>query len=286
MLNKKFNAKILLLGEHLINLGSDALSMPYSKFKGQLSITTKSDPRLELYIKFLEEQQFDFLDSDKLSTHKPLEFISNIPEGYGCGSSGAIVAACYDYFKSSQTKNTTELKKYFSKMEAFYHGKSSGTDPLISYLNSAIRFNSNGEILLLDGFLPELTDYKLVLIDSAKSRDGKEYINWFMEKSKQADFKHKLETELIPHTQNCIDSLVSGSRHSFLTSYQSISQFQLNHFDQMIPDNIRHLWQSGLESEKLYMKICGAGGGGFFIGLLKDGIEPAALPEFKYYSLF
>ena len=44
----------------------------------------------------------------------------------------------------------------------------------------------------------------------------------------------------------------------------------------MIPFELRELWMQGLESKDFYLKICGAGGGGFMLGVTEDweGIQP------------
>ncbi len=81
-------------------------------------------------------------------------FDSSIPQGYGVGSSGALVAAIYDKYandKITVLENLTRekllsLKVIFGKMESFFHGKSSGLDPLNSYLSLPILINSKDNI--------------------------------------------------------------------------------------------------------------------------------------------
>jgi mevalonate kinase len=54
-----------------------------------------------------------------------------VPQGYGVGSSGALVAAIYDRYaqdKITVLENLTrekllQLKNIFSQMESFFHGK-------------------------------------------------------------------------------------------------------------------------------------------------------------------
>src|SRR5690606_35587126 len=92
---------------------------------------------------------FDFksLESD---VAKGMYFDSSIPQGYGVGSSGALVAAVYDKYaldKITVLENLTkekllQLKVIFSEMESFFHGKSSGLDPLKNYLSIPILINS------------------------------------------------------------------------------------------------------------------------------------------------
>lgn len=282
---KTYHAKILLFGEHLINLGSDALSIPYPKFNGKLNTTKNQASRLQPFLDFLRSSSFDFLDNEKLSHQQVLEFSSNIPEGYGCGSSGAIVAACYDHFKSNDIDDPKILKDRFSRMEAFFHGKSSGTDPLISYFNHAIKFSADSSIELIPDLQIAFNDHSLILVDSGQPREGKEYINWFMERSTDENFKTILTNELLPATQNCIAAFLNSEESDFKNSFAKISNIQLKYMAKMIPDHMQTLWIKGLESDKLHLKICGAGGGGFFIGLIRKDAKIAALEEYKIYSL-
>lgn len=282
---KTFNAKILLFGEHLINLGSDALSIPYDKFNGALTKGTSSDSRLLSFLDYLRSSQFDFLDTSKLLLREELAFSSNIPEGYGCGSSGAIVAACYDHFRSDQIIDSAILKERFSKMESFYHGKSSGTDPLISYLDSAIKFSGNTGIHLIPNFGISLQDHSLILIDSGRAREGKKQIEWFMAKAEDEQFRAVLTKKLIPATQTCIASVLNTDEAALQNSFSAISNFQLEYMDHMIPDSIKTLWIAGSRSENLHLKICGAGGGGFFIGLMKKNTQLKELDRYKTYPI-
>jgi mevalonate kinase len=76
-------------------------------------------------------------------------FDSSIPQGYGVGSSGALVAAIYDRYaqdKITVLENLTrekllQLKIYSLKWKLFSR-KSSGLDPLNSYLSIPILINS------------------------------------------------------------------------------------------------------------------------------------------------
>ena len=93
------------------------------------------------------------MDLSKLrqDTENGMYFDSSIPQGYGVGSSGALVAAIYDKYaidKITVLENLTKekllkLKAIFGEMESFFHGKSSGLDPLNSYLSLPILINKN-----------------------------------------------------------------------------------------------------------------------------------------------
>ena len=106
-----FNSKILLFGEYSLMFGSMALSMPTDKYSGRLSFAGSRELKGEIgesnsallafakALKKLKEQNtlgFN-INTDKLfkDISKGLFFESNIPQGYGLGSSGALVAAIY-----------------------------------------------------------------------------------------------------------------------------------------------------------------------------------------------
>ena len=75
--------------------------------------------------------------------NRGLYFESSIPQGYGAGSSGALIAAFYEHFSISPITNPSdthlkELKKELGVLESYFHGNSSGTDPLVSYLKHSL----------------------------------------------------------------------------------------------------------------------------------------------------
>ena len=158
-----FYAKILLFGEYGIIKDSKGLSIPYNFYRGALKISEDSstqDSHLKLvafceYLKKLPESIVSF-DWPRLDTDldKKMYFDSSIPQGYGVGSSGALVASVYDQYalnKITVLENLTKeklqhLKTVFAAMESFFHGKSSGLDPLNSYLSLPILINSNDHV--------------------------------------------------------------------------------------------------------------------------------------------
>lgn len=160
-----FYSKILLFGEYGIIKDSKGLSIPYSFYNGALKMddnvsedAIQSNQNLRLFAKHLQtlEERLVSFDYQSLITHlnEGMYFDSSIPQGYGVGSSGALVAAIYDKYaheKITILENLTrekllKLKMIFSKMESFFHGKSSGLDPLNSYLSLPILINSNNHI--------------------------------------------------------------------------------------------------------------------------------------------
>ena len=61
-----------------------------------------------------------------------------------------------------------------------------------------------------------------------------------------------------------------------------IGGFQLRFLERLIPEQFRPVWQQGLEGDLFKLKVCGAGGGGFLLGITKDfEATKAALPDQK-----
>ena len=163
-----FYSKILLFGEYGIIKDSKGLSIPYNFYNGALKIdkhhtmhTLRSNQTLKRFAVYLEKIQKEnpslvTFDIEKLNidVEAGLYFDSSIPQGYGVGSSGALVAAIYDKYafdKITILENLTReklltLKGIFGEMESFFHGKSSGLDPLNSYLSLPILINSKDNI--------------------------------------------------------------------------------------------------------------------------------------------
>ncbi|MBK9733664.1 MAG: hypothetical protein IPO92_01335 [Saprospiraceae bacterium] len=99
-ISKRYYAKLLLFGEYTVTLGSGALSIPYTKYSGSWSYSKKTIPSrdglLKLYNYLASQHHLSNeiqLEEFKNNIQKGLYFDSDIPLGYGLGSSGALVAA-------------------------------------------------------------------------------------------------------------------------------------------------------------------------------------------------
>jgi len=58
-------------------------------------------------------------------------------------------------------------------------------------------------------------------------------------------------------------------------------------FSEMIPDDFQQIWRESTESDFFKLKICGAGGGGFILGMTKDwGKTEEVLSGFSYSLIF
>lgn len=278
-----FNSKILLFGEYSLMKGSMALSIPNHKLSGQLLFEELNNNNsskhysvvyLLEYLDFLVKNNFENLidiPSFKSDLKNGLYFDCNIPISYGLGSSGAIVASIYDAYAIKQSTKLDELKINFSKMESYYHGKSSGLDPLVSYLNKAILISDKGELKTVN--LPKEnknSNLVIFLLDTKTVGETQPLVNWFLKEYENSSYKNKIQNELVPLNNKSITNFLSGSYISLLSDVKSISEFTFHNFKPMIPSSIEKIWNIGLETDSYYLKLCGSGGGGMMLGFTDD----------------
>lgn len=285
-----FYSKILLFGEYGIIKDSKGLSIPYNFYNGALKKdknpskeAIKSNENLKKFITHLESigtnlVSFD-IDTLKSNVASGMYFDSSIPQGYGVGSSGALVAAIYDKYaqdKITVLENLTrekllKLKEIFSEMEAFFHGKSSGLDPLNSYLSIPILINSKDHIEAT-GIPSQKQEGKgaVFLLDSGIIGETAPMVRIFMENMKQEGFRKMLKNQFIKHTDACVEDFLKGDIKSLFSNTKQLSKVVLNHFKPMIPKQFHELWKKGIETNEYYLKLCGSGGGGYILGFTED----------------
>ncbi len=286
-----FYSKILLFGEYGIIKDSKGLSIPYNFFKGALKTdgaeteaAKQSNEALQKFATYMEGIQsknlvtFD-IESLRADISRGMYFDSSIPQGYGIGSSGALVAAIYDkyaYNKITVLENLTRekllrLKAIFGKMESFFHGKSSGLDPLNSYLSLPILINSKDNIESTS--LPSQNKEgkgAVFLLDSGMTGETAPMVQIFMEKMKQEGFRNVIKEKFIKHTDACVDHFLNGDIKGLFGHVKQLSHVVLDHFKPMIPAQFHQLWQKGIETNDYYLKLCGSGGGGYILGFTED----------------
>ena len=216
---KSFNAKVLLFGEYSILNGSYALAIPNSSFSGSWtyqSSESKETARLKEWGEFLMTSK----NHASLNAHfnheqffrdltNGLYFKSNIPIGYGLGSSGAISAAMYQKYFSAKNNDHKSLRADLSIIERFFHGKSSGLDPLVSYLNQPIAIQKDGKVEALQIDLENITDH-FFLIDTLKKRNTADLVNTYKAQLEEQTFSSLLSNQYIPIVNSAIKTLIEG----------------------------------------------------------------------------
>ena len=289
MANPLFYAKILLFGEYGIIEDSQGLTLPYSFYKGTLKFSDnqsdfekKSNESLQKYSDYLANLELskDFkidVEAFKKDIEKGLFFDSNIPQGYGVGSSGALVAAIYEkysfkkYNPSTISKTQlTDLKKVFGELESYFHGKSSGIDPLICYMNLPILIENRESVDKVSIPKEEAGKGAIFLIDSGSIGETGPMVQIFFEKLKNEGFRKTLKEEFIKYNNACIDTFLNKEMTPFFKNLKNLSKWAYVHFKPMIPNNLYNAWKKGLDTNAYYLKLCGSGGGGYILGFAPD----------------
>ena len=297
-----FYAKILLFGEYGIIKDSKGLAIPFNAYRGalksdlELSGEAKESNanlvKLYNYLSDLNTELVTFnLTAFKTDIDNGMYFDSSIPQGYGVGSSGALVASVYDKYaadKITVLENLTrdkllKLKQIFSLMESFFHGKSSGLDPLNSYLSLPILINSKEHIE--PAGIPSQKQGKgaVFLLDSEQAGETEPMVKIFMNKMKNEGFRKMLSEEFATYTDACIEDFLHGNVKSLFGNVKSLSKIVLKNFKPMIPNAFHKIWEKGIQTNDYYLKLCGSGGGGYILGFTED--YEKAQKSLKNYKL-
>ena len=282
---KRYNGKLILFGEYSMIFGSEALLTPYYSAFGEWSSVInrpsargfESNASIRKFYDYLcNNDGFRILDLRRfgMELDAGLFFDSNIPLGYGVGSSGSLVAAIYDRYKLIEINDIPKLKDFLAKMESFFHGSSSGMDPLQCYLGKPFilrqRTTDNGQQLTIleDDFMSE--DIHIFLIDTKIKSPTAPLVTRFKELREDETYLNKFDKEYIPTVSNCIKSLIEKKDHEFYNYLSQLSKLQIELLSHTIPEETREYFLTDINKEGFQVKLCGAGGGGFLLGFSND----------------
>jgi mevalonate kinase len=276
-----------------------ALSIPFAKFNagfafpGPNGYTDPDGPRSNVLLRqfsrwLLNSSSFvNRLDLDGFKTDLKMGLFleSTIPQGCGVGSSGALCAAIFRRYAmesrlsgSSGQENLQELKALFSEMEAYFHGTSSGLDPLTCYLDSPVLVDTEGNIKIAAMPYRETSHgIDAFILSTGQPRIAAALVGSFIEKSRQIRFMDRITGIMMPLVNTCIESMLKPDHTAFMTSLAGLSRYQFCYMEPMIPESLHDLWERGLESGDYCLKLCGAGGGGFFLGFTSNMEKTAGI---------
>lgn len=297
-----FYSKILLFGEYGIIQDAMGLSIPYNFYKGKFHFSedkySDSNEHLRTYFTYLSyldtlgiaETRLD-LEAFKKDIQAGICFDSTIPQGFGVGSSGALVAAIYDKYALQKIDperinkvQLSELKAIFGQMESHFHGKSSGLDPLICYLNLPVVIKSKEDLATV-GLPQGKADSKgaIFLLNTNIPGETQPMVQIFMERMKEQGFRKMMKTELKKYNDECIKTFLKGDFNPLFGNLKKLSALLLQNFSPMIPEGFKDVWKQGIESGDYYLKLCGSGGGGYILGFTRD--YDHAQEQLKEYEL-
>ena len=280
----RYYSKVILFGEYSMIFDATALMIPLKRFSAQwqlpqsrnLSASLQSNYSLKHFRDYLAENEMlsSLLNLQSLSKDldEGLFLASNVPSGYGLGSSGTLVAAVYDRYAVQKTDDYLQLKTLFGMMESHFHGSSSGIDPLQCYLGQPFKITPEGIKMLSDAFLKK--DIHICLIDTKIKSNTKPLVDHFKQQREDVGFLSRFQNEYVPCVTSCINSMVECNKNLFFNSLKQLTKGQLEFLRPMITDNTLALFTTDFDFN-FGVKISGSGGGGYVLGFTDD-VEKAS----------
>ena len=120
-MRERYYSKVILFGEYSMIFDATALMIPLTKFSAQwrfapslsaqgVAASNASLQRFSDYLSTLDDikENIDFQRLNRDIAHH-LYLDSNVPSGYGLGSSGTLVAAVYDGYTKQKTSDYLKL---------------------------------------------------------------------------------------------------------------------------------------------------------------------------------
>ena len=283
MMKERYYSKVILFGEYSMIFDATALMIPLTKFSAQWRFASHLDAnggaasnanlkRFADYLSTLDDVN-DIIDLQRFNRDLRYNLIldSNVPSGYGLGSSGTLVAAVYDGYAKQKTDDLLRLKTLFGKMESYFHGSSSGIDPLQCYVGKPFKITPEGVQLLSDDFLKK--DIHICLIDTKIKSNTKPLVDHFKQQREDTAFLNRFQSEYVPCVSSCINSMIAGDINLFFKSLKQLTKGQLEFLRPMITDNTMDLFTKDYDFH-FGIKISGSGGGGYVLGFT-DNVEKA-----------
>ncbi len=270
-----FPSKVLLVGEYAVLFGSEALAFPWFYYTAHWAEKKDYvDPDLKKLLDFFRKddawRQVLNLDEFQNDIDRGWYIKSNIPVAYGLGSSGAVCAAVWQRYRLKPSDELKKLRQIFQKMESHFHGRSSGIDPMICFLQKAV-YISEGQLQPIENArLALLASPAIYLIDTGVSRQAKNFIELFRKEMEEMRRRNAFIQKWKSLNQNFIYYLLNNDTQGVFEQWKIISSQSLIDFSPMIFGSLSAAWKEGLARDEYYLKLCGAGGGGFYLALVND----------------
>ncbi|WP_423130481.1 mevalonate kinase family protein [Gaoshiqia sp. Z1-71] len=292
---RAFSAKLLLFGEYGLMFGAKALAVPFAHYQGNLvkpgnagpdPVSRDSMVELERFVSWIQHEgineKLNFpldLNRLRLDIREKLHFRSDVPLQYGVGSSGALCAAlvheysCYGQLIGREKRKHSLpnlLKQDFAWIESYFHGRSSGLDPLVSFLNQPVLLE-NGQISL-PSLIPGQLPWSVYLIDTGMAGATSPLVRLFLSKMENPDFVALFRQLYLPANDGAVAAFIARDRAKLFACMEEITRFQLAHFPEMIPAGFVELISS-LREQNIFVKLLGSGGGGFLQAYVPENVQ-------------
>lgn len=285
-------AKLLLLGEHTVLHGGDALAVPLPQFGARWSVSAPTEsqpfPRWAAYAKTAvtpaegQAPMATWLDVDRFAAEASVLTVdSTIPRDYGLGSSGALTALVYArYRREPADPPLPQLRRRLGQLESFFHGRSSGLDPLVCYRRTGVHVRADGAVATLAPPRLATERGRWFLLDARQPKAGHAAIARFRASAQEAGFRQNFLRPARTLTAELIAELSSGPQEpgeGWVRGLRQLSALQLAYLPWLIPEAVAAAWRRLLDADAAYVKLCGAGGGGYFLGWAPAGGELGGL---------
>ena len=155
--------------------------------------------------------------------------------------------------KNLRNEKIIELKTIFSNLENYYHGTSSGLDPLICYLNLPILIKSKNNLGTVG--IPSSNNGKgaVFLLNTGEVGNTQPLVKHFLERCKEEGFREMLKNKF--KNNDAVLKLLKNEGESLLKNVKSLSKVLYDNFQPMIPKLFRKLWKDGIDSNSYYLKL-------------------------------
>lgn len=275
--NKRYPAKVLLFGEHVVLRGAQALAIPLDSrgcywAEGGTTEQQGGLGKLTTFLAQHHQEEFNIADLQADLTAGAY-LASDVPVGYGLGSSAGVCVAVFDRYATAAGQRQLERlgpQAYLAQLEHCFHGASSGIDPLIIYQQAPIHVNSEGETAIVD--LPPLPEgWRMFLFDTGQARSTAPLVKYVMGRyDNEPVFQAAVDEQWLKPTNTAINALVNADFEQLWAAWRTISQFQSIAVPPLHVAHLHPLWAQGLTTEQFLLKFCGAGGGGYCLGITKN----------------
>src|SRR5699024_10127281 len=140
-----------------------------------------------------------------------------------------------------------ELKKSLGNLESYFHGVSSGLDPLSIILNEPILYRSTQDIATTKLPPPSTEkDNVIFLLDSKYPRTTARMMRLFNNLHSKKAFKEKFNQHVKENNNEAILNFLENDTDSFYHSMYNLSDFQLKYMKDFFPEPLQKEVAAGL----------------------------------------
>ncbi len=138
-------------------------------------------------------------------------------------------------------------------------GISTGVEALACYTATPLRFKEDGtvqEVVFDPAQIPN--DYRFFLLDSGERIDSGHLVEQFLHMMKDPVFESSIRNEYMVINNKLIEALLRQREADPGLLMRILSDYQFNHFRNMIPSGMIDIWIEGQVSNEYYLKFSGS----------------------------